>query len=71
MLFMPGKYLVHGTFTVNGLSYSKEKFSSTDHKSATVETTLQLELYDMVQVNKNYDEASQPLKNYFEGWMLA
>ena len=51
--------------------YTKAKLSSTGNKSAAVETTLQLELYDMVQINKNYDEAGSSLKNYFEGWMMA
>ena len=39
--------------------------------SATVEITLELELYDMVRVKKNYDSAEFQLKNYFEGRMLA
>ena len=39
--------------------------------SAKVEITLELELYDMVHVKKNYDAAGYQLKNYFEGRMLA
>ena len=39
--------------------------------SAKVEITLELELYDMVHVKKNYDAAGNQLKNYFEGRMLV
>ena len=41
-----------------------------------METTLQLELYDMVDVKKRNEypdeeyAADDPSRNYFEGWML-
>ena len=49
---------------------------SSVHQSGYVETTLQLELYDMVDVKKRNEypdeeyAADDPSRNYFEGWML-
>ena len=74
---MPGKYLNHDA----NLLYIRhimphrvspeENLSAWDYSSATVFITLKLELYDMVQVKKNYGSADSCEKNYFEGHMLG
>lgn len=74
MGFMPGTKTI---FQNNLSDLSKTWFikivlSTTDYKSAHVETIIKLELYDMVDVKKtNKSGAKYDKKNYFEGWLLA
>ena len=72
---MPGKYpkdcYLYWMWESNLQYITDNNLSATNHLSAKVEITLELELYDMVHVKKNYDAAGLQLKNYFEGRMLA
>ena len=76
---MPGKYLRPNVSAMLGstsyiskrlLQITENNLSAANYASAKVEITLELDLYDMVQVKKNYEAASFQLKNYFEGRML-
>ena len=52
------------------INYDNIYISATDFKSAIVQITLKLELYDMVDVKKQFDKAGYDLKNYLEGWFM-
>lgn len=48
----------------------KTDFSESQQKSANVELTLELELFDSIEIGKRYASANAANKNFFEGRMI-
>ena len=43
---------------------------SRDYETAYADIIIELEMYDMVDVKKSYDGASNESMNYFHGWLM-
>ena len=45
-------------------------FRGYDWGAANVDVMLKLELYDMVDLGKHHDEATNEALNHFQGWLM-
>ena len=52
------------------LLFFNKNLSESQQKSANVEATIELKLYDIVEIGKHYASAMSSDKNFFEGRMI-
>ena len=70
MLFTPGNNSFEYALLEPQFYPNYSSISESQQKTANVEATIKLELYETVEIGKYYESANAEDKNFFEGRMI-